>query len=179
MVDVLCPTKSFVDFCSLPKWDDSILGPWFWFHGKQEMWWVVFWNMHGFCLHFHFFNKRFKPQAWKTCKLWRLGSEVICSVRFHSPHGSYHRTGVYLRIVGVPSPESSNKPVKLARLTQVGFPPWLPILWFRAEWGDNELRTDETKAKHWGGMTSCISCKWDLGFWWLGLEFGDYPQKST
>ena len=49
-------------------------------------------------------------------------------------------------------------------LTQVGFPPWLPILWFRAEWCDNELRTDETKPKSWGGMTSC---KWEMGFWWL------------
>ncbi len=34
-----------------------------------------------------------------------------------------------------------------ARLTQVGFPPWLPVLWFRAEWCDNELRTDATKAE--------------------------------
>ena len=34
-----------------------------------------------------------------------------------------------------------------ARLTQVGFPPWLPVLWFRAEWCDNELRTDAMKAE--------------------------------
>ena len=51
-----------------------------------------------------FLHKQFKPQAWKTSELW------FATVRFHSPHGSYHRTGDYLRIVGVPSPESSNKP---------------------------------------------------------------------